>query len=48
MCKKDTCISFEVTNKDFKRIAYINRTTKNIVERVSKHNVFNFHSAGVV
>ena len=48
MCKKDTCVSFEVIVRDFKRIAYNNRTTKNIVERVSKHNVFNFHSAGVV
>lgn len=43
MCKKDTCISFEVIVRDFKRIAYNNRTTKNIVEHVSKHNVFNCH-----
>ena len=41
MCKKYTCMSFEIMVRDFKRIAYNNRTTKNIVECVSKYVVFN-------
>ena len=43
MCKKYTWMSFEIMVRDFKRIVYNNRTTKNIVERVSKHDVFNCH-----